>query len=55
MTGTSTFVDRSEDGRADEIGQPGLSETIETPANKPTSAIFFIMVTSAPAERADRR
>jgi hypothetical protein len=55
MTGSSTFAGRSDDGRAAEVGQPGLSETIETPANNPTSAIFFIMVTSAPAERADRR
>jgi hypothetical protein len=55
MTGSSTFAGRSDDGRVAEIGQPGLTETIEIPANKPTSAIFFIMATSARAERADRR
>jgi hypothetical protein len=55
MTGTSTFAGRSDDGWVAAIGRPGLSETIENPANNPTSAIFFIMVTSARTERADRR
>jgi hypothetical protein len=51
MTGDSTLVGCSDAGRAVDLDQLGLSETIESPANNPTSAIFFIMVTSAPAER----